>query len=116
MPSVQGKNIVYVEQVKARNNEIIYDEKNVLVYKREKKNNILLFTNIGTGKESDHLFTQKNITDNTERNKLIFKLKGEGKTLQEISDICAQKGMPISREGIRLVLKPKKQEKKKRLK
>lgn len=109
MPSVQGKNIVYVEQVKARNNEIIYDEKNVLVYKREKKNNILLFTDIGTGKESDHLFTQKNITDNTERNKLIFKLEGEGKTLKEISDACTQKGMPISREGVRQILNSKKQ-------
>lgn len=109
MPSVQGKNIVYVEQVKARNNEIIFDDKNVLVYKREKKNNILLFTDIGTGKESDHLFTQKNIIDSTERNKLIFKLNGEGKTLKEISDACTQKGMPISREGVRQILNSKKQ-------
>lgn len=112
MPSVTGKNIAYVKQLKTRNSELFYDDKNVLVYKREKKNNILLFSNIGTADESDHLFSERNKSSmqNKERNKLIHKLKKEGKSLQEIVDYFVQRGHNITREGVRYVLSQQQKE------
>lgn len=106
VPSVKGKNIVYVKQTKTRNGECIYNDENVLEYKLIKKENNLIFNELGTGKEAEHLFTEHNRIrkDNEQRDKLINKLHKAGKSTREISKFLKKKGIALSHTGVNIVI------------
>ncbi len=109
MPSVKGGNIVYLKQLKARNGRLVYGDNNVLQYQLKSENNVLLFKQMGTTAESEHLFNDKNreAKQKIQRNSLIIRLHKEGKSIREISDILVEKGEIISREGVRKIIQKK---------
>ena len=107
MPSVKGKNIVYVKQVKTRNSELLYDENNVIEYHLVKKCDCLYFKEIGTSKESEHLFSDKNKSskENDERNKRIMKLHNEGNSPRKIEELLPKYGFSLSHTRIHQIIK-----------
>lgn len=109
VPSVKGKNIVYVKQTKTRNGECLYNEDNVLEYKLVKKENNLIFNELGTSREAEHLFTQHNRIQkaNEQRDILISKLHKEGKSTREISKLLKKKGIALSHTGVNIVINQK---------
>ncbi len=109
MPSIKGKDIVYVKQLKARNNVLRYGDDNVLVYERKKEGNILLFKKIGESKEVEHLFNEKNreTKQKMQRNSQIIALHKDGNSLSAIQDILKTKGEEISRTMISKIIQKK---------
>lgn len=108
--SVKGSNIIYVKQVKTRNGECLYDANNVLVYTLIREKGNLLFKELGTGKESDHLYTARNtnLKENEVRDEMIIKLYNQTKSTREISKILLEKkGIRISHTAVNQVVRRK---------
>lgn len=81
--STQDKSLRYLKQIKARNTEIVYDTKNVMICRVEKPHNFLQFTHTGYSDEQEHL----KYPDPADKTFLIQQakdLKEEGMTYEEI--------------------------------
>ncbi|CCH51578.1 hypothetical protein BN8_00507 [Fibrisoma limi BUZ 3] len=81
--SVQGSDVKYLKQLKARNTAYEYDEDNVVICQIKKTDGFLHFERIGNGKERDHLrtaFEEKNV-QRTE----VMSLAAQGMTQRDIA-------------------------------
>lgn len=81
--SYKDSNIRYLKQIKQRNTEEVYGERNVLVYQITKPGNFLHYAYIGTGSEWEHL-KQRTDDDADELNQQIMALHAQGLTLRQI--------------------------------
>lgn len=82
--STQDKSLRYLKQIKARNTEIVYDTKNVMICRVEKPHNFLQFTHTGYSDEQEHL--KQN--DDRNRDDLIAEVKemhSDGMSQNEIA-------------------------------
>ena len=66
-PSVKGGNVVYLKQLKAPDGRLVYGDNNVLQYQLKRENNVLIFKQMGTTAESEHLFNHKNLFNDKNR-------------------------------------------------
>ncbi len=69
--SKKEKNIRYIKQVKARNCEIVYDERNVAEFIIDKENNFLHFKLTGVGEERNHINEQLYSGKQKRRDKIL---------------------------------------------
>jgi hypothetical protein len=81
--SASDNTLRYIKQIKARNTEVIYDSKNVIIARITKPDNFLCFEFMGCGPERDHL---KQISDE-ERDEMktkVHELHQQGRSTREI--------------------------------
>ncbi|WP_426669643.1 AAA family ATPase [Mucilaginibacter sp. McL0603] len=97
--SQKDSSIRYLKQIKQRNTEELYGEKNVIVYQILKPDNFLHYRHIGFSSEWDHL-KQRTDEDDDERNTQIFQLHQKGFSLREIG-----KELNVSHQTVGRILK-----------
>jgi KaiC/GvpD/RAD55 family RecA-like ATPase len=82
------RNRVYLKQLKSRDNEKVYIEDNVLVMERKSEKGLQMIP-IETAEEHDVMMQGR--IDNSERDKLIMQLRGQGLTEEGISQEMLKK-------------------------
>jgi RecA-family ATPase len=86
----------YIKQIKCRQQEIVYGEENVILCFLEKNKELLGFTFVGYGVESQHLFTAAA----SQRNKLkkrAIELSRQGRSLRDVGGELGVSRMTVSR-------------------
>lgn len=83
--SMQDKGVRYLKQIKARNTEIVYDQKNVVTCRIEKPDNFLRFTHTGYAEEYQHLKSSED-KDKAFLVQRVKELVDDGMSYQQIAD------------------------------
>jgi hypothetical protein len=81
--SVKGTGMRYIKQIKARNEQIVYDGDNVAVYEIQKPHNFLRMVHVGLSTEREHLRHRGDKKE--ELAEPAKQMHAEGKTMREIA-------------------------------
>lgn len=94
--SQRDSSLRYLKQIKVRQNEFIYDSKNVVVCHLNKPANFVQFEVIGFGSEREHL-REVGDADNEKLKTEILELKNQGLALRQIATKLGTSHMKVQR-------------------
>jgi len=95
--SFQDEQTRYLKQIKARNSELVFGHKNVLVLQKVKNGSFLGFEFLGYASEDDHIFPNDDRQEQDRKKQTVIALTEQGKTQREVAEITNLSASSVNR-------------------
>jgi hypothetical protein len=95
--SFQDEQTRYLKQIKARNTELVFGHKNVLVLQKVQGGSFLGFELLGYASEDAHLFPNDDRQEQDRKKQTVLALTEQGKTQREVADLTNLSASSVNR-------------------